>query len=73
LPRVTRSSDLPAETPATDITGTGFGTLTISDVTLNGNGQALNLSIGTLAANIISISSTNSATTGVTLPLWVAT
>ena len=51
----------------TDITGTGFGTLTISDVTLNGNGQALNLSNGTLAANIISISSTNSATTGVTL------
>src|SRR5688572_24156467 len=28
----------------TDITGTGFGTLNISDVTLNGTGRALNLS-----------------------------
>jgi hypothetical protein len=51
----------------TDIAGTGFGTLTISDVTLNGNGQALNLSTGTLAATFVSISSTNSATTGITL------
>jgi hypothetical protein len=51
----------------TDITGSGFGTLTISDVTLNGAGQALNLSTGTLAATFGSISSTNSATTGVSL------
>ncbi len=51
----------------TDITGTGFGTLTISDVTLNGTGQALNLTTGTLAATFGSISSTNSATTGISL------
>lgn len=51
----------------TDISGTSFGTLTISDVTLNGNGQALNLSTGTLAATFGSISSTNSATTGISL------
>jgi uncharacterized repeat protein (TIGR01451 family) len=51
----------------TDITGTGFGTLTISEVTLNGTGRALNLSSGTLAASFGSISSTNSATTGVSL------
>ena len=51
----------------TDITGSGFGTLTISDVTLNGTGQALNLTNGTLAATFGSISSTTSATTGVSL------
>lgn len=51
----------------TDITGSGFGTLTITDVTLNGTGQALNLSNGTLAATFGSISSTNSATTGISL------
>ena len=51
----------------TDIVGTGFGTLTVSDVTLNGNGQALNLSTGTLAATFVSISSTNSGTTGISL------
>src|SRR6266478_411042 len=50
-----------------DIIGTGFGTLTVSDVRLNGIGQALNLSTGTLAAAFISISSTNSATSGITL------
>jgi uncharacterized repeat protein (TIGR01451 family) len=51
----------------TDISGTGFGTLTVSDVKLDGLGQALNLSTGTLAAAFISISSTDSATTGMTL------
>ena len=51
----------------TDITGTGFGTLNISDVTLNGTGQALNLSTGTLNGSFGSISSTNSATTGLSL------
>jgi Bacterial Ig domain/Calx-beta domain len=51
----------------TDISGIGFGTLTISDVTLNGTGQALNLTTGTLAATFGSISSTNSGTTGISL------
>jgi hypothetical protein len=51
----------------TDIGGTGFGTLTVADVRLNGLGQALNLTSGTLAATLISISSTDSATTGLTL------
>jgi Ca2+-binding RTX toxin-like protein len=46
---------------APDITGSGFGTLNISDVTLNGTGQALSLTTGTLAATIASISSSNSA------------
>ena len=54
---------------APDINGTGFGNLAISDVTLNGNGQALNLTTGNLtpAAAFGSISSTNSATTGISL------
>jgi len=51
----------------TDISGTGFGTLTISDVTLNGTGQALNLTSGTLAATFGSISSANSGATGISL------
>jgi len=51
----------------TDITGSGFGTLTISDVTLNGTGQALDLTNGTLAATFGSISSTNSGTMGIDL------
>jgi hypothetical protein len=51
----------------TDISGTGFGALTISDVTLNGTGQALNLTTGALTATFGSISSTNSATTGISL------
>ncbi|HVQ36635.1 MAG TPA: Ig-like domain-containing protein, partial [Pyrinomonadaceae bacterium] len=52
---------------ASDINGSGFGTLTVSDVTLNGTGQALDLTTGTLAATFGSISSTNSAITGISL------
>src|SRR6266850_1447196 len=52
---------------STDINGTGFGTLTIADLTLNGIGQALNLTTGTLAATFDSISSTASTTTGISL------
>jgi hypothetical protein len=51
----------------TDITGINFGTLTISDVTLNGLGQALNLTTGALNATFGSISSTDSSTTGISL------
>ena len=60
-------------TTASDIAGTNFGTLTIgpasgvSDVILNGNGQALNLTNGTLGARVVSISSTNSAGLGILL------
>src|SRR6185312_8563676 len=52
---------------APDITGTGFVTLNISDVTLNGNGQALNLTNGTLTATIASISSASSAGNAINL------
>ena len=51
----------------TDISGNAFGTLNISDVTLNGNGQTLNLTNGTLNGTFGSLSSTNSATTGLSL------
>ena len=52
---------------APDISGSSFGTLNVSDVTLNGNGPALNLSTGTLNGTFGSISSANSATTGISL------
>jgi uncharacterized repeat protein (TIGR01451 family) len=52
---------------APDISGSGIGTLNVSDVNLNGNGQALNLSTGTLNGVFTTISSTNSATTGISL------
>ena len=48
-------------------TATGFGTLTVSEVTLNGNGQALNLDSGTLNATFISISSNTSGGQGINL------
>ena len=44
-----------------------FGTLNISDVTLNGSGQALSLTTGTLAATFGSISSTDSGATAINL------
>ena len=50
-----------------DITGTSFGTLTVRDVTLNGTGRALDLTTGTLDAIFQTITSTNSATSGVSL------
>ena len=52
---------------STDIDGSGFGTLTVADVSLNGTGRALNLATGSLSATFGIISSTDSGTTGVTL------
>ncbi|MBI4751529.1 MAG: DUF11 domain-containing protein [Acidobacteria bacterium] len=49
----------------TDISGAGFGTLTLDDTTLNGTGGALTLSNGTLAATFDGISSTNAPTSGI--------
>src|SRR5438270_5170421 len=61
-------------TTGTKISGTGFGTLTVgnnslTDVTLNGNGQALNLTTGTFAATsgFVSVTTTSSTTSGLTL------
>ncbi len=45
-------------TTAVDITGTGIGTLTISEMTLNGTGRPLNLTTGTLAATIDNLQAT---------------
>lgn len=47
-------------TTAADLMGTNFGTLTVSEVTLNGTGQTLNLTTGTLAATFANITSTGS-------------
>jgi len=58
---------------AIDLTGSGFGTLSVAETTLGGTGQALSLNSGTLSGPVAStaafqsISSTNSSTTGVTL------
>jgi hypothetical protein len=52
----------------TDISGTSFGTLTISDLSIGGDGRALNLTTGTLAAAVSSIAASNTGTnTGLTL------
>ena len=51
---------------APDISGSGFVTLNISDVTLNGTGQALSLTNGTLTGTFGSISAA-SPTTGISL------
>jgi uncharacterized repeat protein (TIGR01451 family) len=49
------------------IAGTSFGTLKVRDTAKTGSGQALNLSTGTLDAIFQSLSSTNSAGTGMTV------
>ncbi len=46
-------------TTAVDISGTGIGTLSISDMDLTGTGRLLNLSTGTLAATFGSFSATS--------------
>ncbi|MET0398923.1 MAG: cadherin-like domain-containing protein [Longimicrobiaceae bacterium] len=48
-------------TTGTGIAGAGFGTLTVSDVTVNTTGQALALSGGTLAADFKGVSSSGGA------------
>ena len=54
-------------TTGSKIAGTNFGTLTATELTLNGNGQALNLTNGTLAATFTSITSGSSAAAGISL------
>jgi hypothetical protein len=49
------------------IFGNGFGTFASDTLTLNGNGQALDLGNGTLSASFLGITSGSSAGTGVTL------
>ncbi|MBV9241014.1 MAG: hypothetical protein JO314_03305, partial [Acidobacteria bacterium] len=49
------------------IASTGFGTLTASELTLNGNGGALNLTNGTLNGTFLSITSGSSAAQGILL------
>jgi uncharacterized repeat protein (TIGR01451 family) len=55
-------------TTGADIKGSAIGTLKVRDTTLNGNGQALDLTTsGTLDAIFQSISSTNSAATAINI------
>ncbi len=51
----------------TDLLGNGFGTLLVNEVTLNGDGQALNLGTGVLIGNFIDIDVTASSTNGIRL------
>ena len=46
----------------TDISGTSFGTLTVSNLSINGDGRALNLTTGTLAAAVANILASNTGT-----------
>ena len=55
------------DTTGAGINGAGFGSLVIREVTISGLGQALNLNNGSLDAGFGSISSTDSASTGITL------
>ena len=49
------------------ISGSSFGTLTVSELAISGTGRALNLLTGTLGATIDSISSSTSTTNGITM------
>ena len=55
-------------TGGTDIAGTNFGTVTVADVALNGNGRALNLETGAMAGTgFTGISVTASGSEGIRL------
>lgn len=54
-------------TTGADIIGTNFGTLTASEMTLSGNGKALDLTTGTLSATFDAITSASSGTQGILL------
>lgn len=54
-------------TAGADILGSAFGTLTVGNVVLNGTGQALDLTNGTLAATFESIASASSTGRGLLL------
>jgi large repetitive protein len=49
------------------ISGSGFGSLIVRELTVNGTGQALNLSTGSVDAGFATLQSISSATTGITL------
>ena len=54
-------------TTGAKMNGTSFGTLTISNVTMSGTGQALALNTGTVNGTIDSLTTTSSAADGVSL------
>ena len=55
------------DTTGAGISGSGFGVLTVREVAVNGLGQALSLSTGTLDADFSILQSINSSATGITL------
>lgn len=52
---------------SSDINGTGFGTLTVAETTLNGTGRALRLTTGTLSGSFIDIDVTAATGEGIAL------
>jgi uncharacterized repeat protein (TIGR01451 family) len=54
-------------TTGAGISGSGFGSLIVRDLTVNGTGQALSLSTGSVDAGFSTLQSINSATTGIAL------
>src|SRR5262249_29267645 len=52
---------------SSDISGTNIGTLTVSEITLNGTGRTMNLNGGALSGSFTSVSSTKSTGQGLTL------
>ncbi|MGE4070425.1 MAG: Ig-like domain-containing protein [Lysobacterales bacterium] len=51
----------------TDLAGTNFGTLTVAELTLNGDGRALNLSTGTVSGNFLDIDASSGNNQGISL------
>ena len=56
-----RIGDKPADATAAGIAGTNFGTLTATELSISGTGQALLLSTGTVNGTFASVSSTSGA------------
>ncbi|MCX7557399.1 Ig-like domain-containing protein [Xanthomonadaceae bacterium JHOS43] len=54
-------------TAGTDLLGSSFGTLTVGELTLNGNGRALSLTTGTLNGNFLDIDVTAGNSSGIDL------
>ncbi len=52
---------------SSDISGTNIGTLTVSEVTLNGSGRTMNINGGALSGSFTSVTSTASTGGGLTL------
>jgi large repetitive protein len=51
----------------TDLAGTGFGTLTVAELTLNGDGRALNLATGTMNGVFLDVDASSGNNAGISI------